>query len=177
MKKLFLVLLVVLCVMGLVVNAGAAEKKKGSGPMSSQDGCCSLCGGEGQHSHMEMFKHLGLDEKQASAVKAIHSKTRKEMIKRKADIQIAEIELKEILSSDTVDMAAAEAAVKKVEGMKSDMKMMHIKAMSEIKSNLNPEQKKKFSEMMGSGSMMGKAQCDMHGKGKGKMGGMHHDHQ
>lgn len=172
MKRLLVVVLAVLCVMGLVVGAGAMDKKKCDGGMPSHEGCrCG--GGEGAHPNMEMLKRLGLDAKQEAAVKAIHEKTQKEMIKRQADIKIAEIELREILAVDTVDMAAAAAAVKKLEGLKTDMKMMSIKSMEEVKSNLNPEQKKKIIEMVGRGPVMDHSKCDEHGKGKGEMG-MHH---
>ena len=87
---------------------------------------------------MEKLKALGLDEKQKEAVKAIHFRTKKEMVRNRADVQVAEIELKEILSKDPVDLNAAEAAVKKIEGVKSEMRMLHIKAMEEIKANLTP---------------------------------------
>ena len=192
MRKVFLFLLTVLFVMGLAVNSGAAEKEKSGahhGDMYKHEGGCG-CGGP--QSFMDMFKKLGLDEKQKEAVHAIHLRTMKEMIKKKADIKVANIELVEILSKDPVDMTAAEIAVKKSEGLKVEVKMMHIKAMEEIKSNLNADQKKEFSSMirhimmkremmkhgmgenmkhgmceegMGHGMGEGKCQCDMHGMG------------
>ena len=179
MRKVILVLLTVLFVMGLAVSSGAAEKEKGCpqhGDMYKHEGGCG-CGGS--HSFVDMFKKLGLDEKQKAAIKEIHFKTKKEIIRKKADIRVAKIELQEILSKDPVDMTAAETAVKKSEGLKAEMKMMHIKAMEEIKSNLNAEQKKEFSSMIGhmmmkremmrhgmmDGMREGKCQCDMHGMG------------
>jgi len=193
MRKVILVLLTVLFVVGLAVNSGAAEKAKSSAPhgdMYKHEGGCG-CGGP--HSIVDMFKKLGLDEKQKETVKAIHFRTKKEIIRKRADLQVAKIELQEILSKDPVDMTAAETSVKKSEGLKAEMKMIHIKSIEEIKSNLNAEQKKEFSSMirhimmkremmrhgMGHGMMegmgQGKCQCDMHGKGhmqeKGKMKG------
>src|SRR5208337_4658531 len=103
------------------------------------------CGCGGPHPFMGMFKKLGLDKKQMEAVHEIHLKTMKAVIQKKADIKVAKIELMEILSKDPVDMTAAETAVKKLEGLKTEMKMMHIKAMEERKSNLNAEQKEEFS--------------------------------
>jgi len=185
MRKAFLVLLSVLFVMGLAINSGAAEKEKGSAPHGGmykhEDGCG--CGG--QHEFMGMFKKLGLDKKQTEAVREIHLKTMKAMIQKKADVKVAKIELMEVLTKDPVDMAAAETAVKKLEGLKTEMKMMHIKAMEEIKSNLNAEQKEEFSsmirhmmmkhEMMRHGMKGGECECHMHGMGqmheKGQMKG------
>ena len=189
MKKLFLISLAVLFVMGLAVSSDAVVKKRGMGMragMSECDGSC-FC----DESRMEKLKALGLDEKQTEAVKAIHFRTKKVMIKSRADVQVAEIELKELLSKDPVDLQAAEAAVKKIEGLKSEMRMLHIKAMEEIKANLTPEQKKKFVSMMGMG-MMGhgkgmKRKCNMpgmdnmeemgHGQHDGETPPMQHRHK
>ncbi len=179
MRKAILVLFTLLLVMGLAVNSGAAEKEKGSAPhgdMYKHEGGCG-CGGT--HPFVGMFKKLGLDEKQKEAIRAIYFRTKKEIIRKKADLQVAKIELYEILSKDPVDMTAAETAVKKSEGLKTEMKMMHIKAMEEIKSNLNADQKKEFSsmmrhmmmkrEMMGDGMRHGMAEgecrCHMHDMG------------
>lgn len=165
MKKLFLISLAVIFVMGLAVSSDAVVKKKGAGRhgcMTASEGDCG-CGG----SPMERLKDLGLDEKQKEAVQAIHLRTKKEMVRKKADLQVAEIELKELLSKDPVDLNAAEAAVKKIEGMKSEKRMLHIKTMEEIKASLTPEQKKKFVSTMGMG--MGMGMCKK-GQGKGMKG-------
>jgi|SRR5208283_5274291 len=173
MRKVVLLVFAVILVMGLAFNAGAVEKSKSDcqrGMQMHGDDC----GCSGPDSHFAMFKKLGLDDKQKEAIHAIHLSTKKEMIKKKAEAQLAEIDLREMLSKDTVDLVAAEAAVKKVEGLKSDIKMLHIKAMEEIKSNLNAEQKKQFRsiaadmmmghKMMRHGMMMGGCECPMHGK-------------
>lgn len=181
MKKLAMVLFAVLFVMGLAVNSDAAAKESGGmhGGMSKHD---KGCGCAGSYSPMSMFKKLGLDEKQKEAVRAIHLQTKKTMIKKAADIKVAKIELQEILSKDPVDLAAAEAAVKKIENQRTEMKMMRIKAMEEVKSNLNPEQRKKFSEMMSFLSMKRHGrhgECRMHGE-MGTMkekGGAEHKHR
>ena len=111
-----------------------------------------------------MWKHLmglGLDEKQKEALKALHSKTMKDMTKRKADLQISVIELKDLLDKDPVDMKAVEAAAKKSGSLRTEMFLAHVKAHEEMKSILTPEQRKKLKEMMESGT----------GAGCGMMGG------
>ena len=172
MKRFFSVLVAFIFVMGLAVSSDAVVKKKGTGRhgcMTASEGDCG-CGG----SPMERLKDLGLDEKQKEAVQAIHMRTKKEMIRKKADVQVAEIELKELLSKDPVDLNAAEAAVKKIEGMKSEKRMLHIKTMEEIKAGLTPEQKKKFVSMTGTCMGMGMGMCGMgHGKGMQRGCGMH----
>lgn len=169
MRKAILVIFTLLFVMGLAISSDAVEKGMGGAPhdgMYKHEGGCG-CGGE--HHFIGMFKKLGLDKKQMTAVREIHLATMKDVIKKKADIKIAKIELMEILSKDPVDMTAAEAAVKKLEGLKTEMKMTLIKSMVEIKSNLNPEQKEKFSSMMR--HMMMKREMMRHGMKGGMRGG------
>jgi Spy/CpxP family protein refolding chaperone len=170
MKKLVLISLAVLFVMGLAVSSDAVVKKKGMGKRAAMAACGADCGCCG--SPMEKLKELGLDKKQKEAAEAIHLRTKKEMVRNRADVQVAEIELKEVLSKDPVDLKAAEAAVKKIEGVKSEMRMLHIKAREEMKANLTPEQKEKFISMTGmcSGMGMGMGMGRM-GHGKGMMGG------
>ena len=114
-----------------------------------------------------MWKHLmslGLDDKQKDALKALRSKTMKDMVKKKADMQIAGIELKDLLDKDPVDMKAVEASMKKNESLKTEMFLAHIKAREEMKSLLTPDQRKKLKDMMEAGP----------GAGCGMMGGMMH---
>jgi Spy/CpxP family protein refolding chaperone len=111
-----------------------------------------------------MWKHLmglGLDDKQKDALKALRSKTMKDMAKRMADIQIASIELKDLLDKEPVDMKSLEASVRKNGSLKMDMFLAHIKAHEEMKSILTPDQRKRLKEMMEAG----------HGAGCGMMGG------
>jgi Spy/CpxP family protein refolding chaperone len=105
-----------------------------------------------------MWKRLGLDDKQKDALKALRSKTMKDMVKRRADKQIAAIELNDLLGKDPVDMKAVEASVKKNASLKADMFLAHLKAREEMKSILTPDQRKRMKEMMESGrgcGMMG----------------------
>ena len=78
----------------------------------------------------------------------------KEKIRRTADMRIAQIELKDLLSQDPVDMKAVEAKVKQLEAMRTEMQLSHIKAMEECKAKLTPEQRKKLREMIEAGPMM-----------------------
>ena len=69
-------------------------------------------------------------------------------------MRIVQIELKDLLSQDPVDMKAVEAKVKQLEMMRSEMHLSHIRAMEDIRTKLTPEQRKKLSEMREAGPMM-----------------------
>lgn len=108
---------------------------------------------EAQRHMANHFMALNLDEQQKVIMGEIRSRMMKETIRRTADMHIAEIELKELLGADPVDMKAVEAKVKQLEMMKSDMHLSHIKAMENCKTKLTSEQRKKLKEMMETGSM------------------------
>lgn len=117
------------------------------------------CGMDGmmmdaEHHMSKIIKDLNLDDQQKAFMREIKSRMMKETIRRKADMHIAQIELKDLLMQDTVDMKAVEAKVKQLEAMKTEMQLSHIKAMEECKAKLTPEQRKKFREMMEAEPMM-----------------------
>lgn len=170
MKKLILLLSAAVLLLGLAVSSDAMSKK-GAGGMKKGMMEKQMCG---EHMMMEKLASLGLDDRQKEEIKGIHLKTKKEMIRKKADIQVAGIELKEILGRDTVDLQAAEAKVKQVESLKTEMKMTHIRTREEIKSRLTPEQRKKFNEMRGMCCLEGEdcGGCEMGGGMYGMRGGM-----
>jgi len=117
---------------------------------------------------------LGLDDKQKAEVNEIRSRVMKEMITKRAEEQVAEIELKDLLAKDPVDMKAAESKIRQIETLKAGMSISLISAREEIRSKLTPEQRKKMKEMMEPGHMMGAGgmmpcKCGMSG------GMMHHE--
>jgi len=137
---------------------------QGMGMMQGMEGMHGgMMGGE--HGMWKQLMSLGLDEKQTAALKALHNRTMKDMIRKTAEKQVAELELKDLMDRDQVDMKAVEAMVKKIESLETEMKLAHIRAHEEMKATLTPEQRKKLKEMKAGG----------HGPGCSMMGGMKHD--
>jgi len=147
MKKFTLIVAAV----SFVALATLAYGEMGGKGMASGMMCC--CGMDGkmmdaEHHMAKLIKDLNLDDQQKVFMGEIKSRMMKETIRRKADMHIAQIELKELLMQDTVDMTAVEAKVKQLEAMKTEMQLSHIKAMEECKAKLTPEQRKKLKEML-----------------------------
>ena len=118
------------------------------------------CGMDGQmmdaeHHMSKTLMGLNLDEQQKALIGEIKSRMMKETIRRMADMRIVQIELKDLLSQDPVDMKAVEAKVKQLEMMRTEMHLSHIKAIEDIRAKLTPEQRKKLREMIEAGPMMG----------------------
>lgn len=92
---------------------------------------------------------LGLDEKQKESIRTITTGARKDAIRKMADVRIARLELRELLIKDPVDLGAAEAKLKQIESLRTDLHLLRIKTLKEIKATLTPEQRQKFRANLG----------------------------
>ncbi|MEN6423160.1 MAG: periplasmic heavy metal sensor [Smithella sp.] len=109
----------------------------------------------GQIADMTGFKHpflmqmngLNLDEKQREALKKIENNISKEMIRKRADEQIAEIELQELLDKDTVDLKAVEAKLKQIETVKTEAQLIVIKFEENMKAKLTAGQREMLKKI------------------------------
>jgi Spy/CpxP family protein refolding chaperone len=128
--------------------------------------------GEGGHMMMKWMAPLGLDEKQTAEVKAIHFETMKETIKKRADMAVAEIELRELFLKEPADFKAVEAKVRQIEMLRGDIVILHMKAREETRSKLTAEQRKKFDALtaMPMDRSMPQMGCGMTGR-RGLFGG------
>ncbi len=120
---------------------------------------------------------LGLSDEQAKQLTQIFSQATKAGIKQRADIRIAELELRELLEADPVDMGQVEGKLKAIEGLRTTLRLSLIKAHEQAKGVLTPEQRQKLEGLhdrlagMMSPGMMG--MMEMMGEGgAGGMGGM-----
>jgi len=144
MYQLLLAVCVLCLSFALVTQSLAAEKGKRS------DGDKKCYGQhDGRHHQMwHLLMKLDLDANQEKEIREIRISTVKNMIRKKADLRIARLELRELLQKEPVDMAAVESHVKKMEKMRTSMILDTIKARQEIKSKLTPDQIKKLKELI-----------------------------
>jgi len=91
---------------------------------------------------------LGLSDDQVSKITPVHRELQKKMIRAKADLEIARIELKEIMAVKDFDLDKAAAQVKKIEDIKTGKHLEMLKSMKEVRSILTDEQFKKMKKMM-----------------------------
>jgi Spy/CpxP family protein refolding chaperone len=103
---------------------------------------------------------LDLDQKQKAGIWKIKTGLMKDMIRKKADLRIAALDLHELLHADKVDMNQVKAKVKEMEGLKSSMLLSGIEAAEAVKSKLTAEQRTKLEDMMES-----PPRCIMMGEG------------
>ncbi len=89
-------------------------------------------------------EELQLTPEQIQRLEALRSDFRKGAVKRSADLQAAELELKELLRGDAVDMAKVESQVKRIEALRGELRLARIKTIEEGKALLIPEQRKRL---------------------------------
>ncbi len=161
------VLLTVLLTLGLAVpafsNMDMGGHGEGHGHMAEMCSMCKMDGMDDMGGMMDKcLAHaakLGLSEDQLNKIKPIHRQMEKLEARFKADLKIAQIDLKEIMEVKNFDLEKATAQVKKI----GDIKTMHhiemMKYMHDIRAILNDEQFKKMHHMM-----HGKMEGHEHGK-------------
>ncbi len=90
---------------------------------------------------------LDLSEEQRDEIKDTLTAHQKDMIQRKADRELAEVELRELTMEDDPDLDAIEEQIKEIANLEAGMRYSRIKAMVDAKSVLTDEQKEKLKEL------------------------------
>ena len=88
--------------------------------------------------------HLNLSQEQRTAVRNINVTAMKQIIKNRADLQIAMFELHDILDEDPVNLQQVESRLKTIEKLRSSLHFTIISAREQMKSRLTPEQRKQL---------------------------------
>lgn len=91
---------------------------------------------------------MGLTDEQLMKMRPLHVEMQKKHARFKADLQIAEIELMEIMDVKDFDLGKASAAVIKVAEVKTAHHVEMLKAMKEMRTILTDDQFKKMKMMM-----------------------------
>jgi len=129
---------------------------------------------------VESYKErLGLNPEQAEKFAKVRSDYLKEVIKKRAEIQVAGVELSELLDQKKADLGQVEKKLRQLEDLKTDLTLSRIKTLFKTKDFLNEEQFEKLKtfsfRMMQHGAMMpGRMGRGMMGSGmmgSGMMGG------
>jgi len=119
---------------------------------------------------LDMKEQLGLSLQQVKTLRDLRTAFEKEAIQRGAEIRLAELELREALAQDNVDLGKTEALVKRIAGLRADLRIARLRTIEKGKGVLTPEQLAKFREAgheMARGGMGGRGMMG----GPGSMGG------
>ncbi|MBI3325368.1 MAG: Spy/CpxP family protein refolding chaperone [Nitrospinae bacterium] len=122
-------------IVGLLASgvAWAAWPARGEGPRGN---------GRPQGSGMIHLKQeLGLNDAQAMELRKLKSEEKKSAIRKRADLQIARLELHELLNASTVDEKAVSAKVKEVNDLQGSALRARVENRIALQKVLTPEQR------------------------------------
>lgn len=97
--------------------------------------------------YLMAVKGLDLTVDQRKKVRALKNGYIKASITSAADIEVAEVELRELLAADPVNLSRVKEKIKGIEAKKAEMRFFRIKSLEDLKKIFTPEQRKKFGEM------------------------------
>ena len=108
---------------------------------------------EAEHGGLEFFigmrDELELTDRQVEKLRALNSKIKKQAIRTRADLEVLEIELHDLLGVDKVDVEVVDAKIEKMGELQTKMHKARIHARLDAPKILTPEQLKKHREMKG----------------------------
>ena len=87
---------------------------------------------------------LGLSAQQVESLQKLQVDTRRAAIQRRANAEVAALDLGGLLRSDTVDMAKVEAKVREIEKLRADGRLERVRANEQGKAQLTAEQRDKL---------------------------------
>jgi Spy/CpxP family protein refolding chaperone len=138
---------------------GGGEKKEmmerglmGGGEMGMQG--IEMMEGHGAGMGHEMvgmmwaMNQLDLTAEQKKNIQQLKLKHQKEAIPLIGKIQMAGVELKEILLADPIDMGKAKEKIKEKHDTMTELEISHLFLVLQLKALLNPEQRQKLESMM-----------------------------
>jgi Spy/CpxP family protein refolding chaperone len=98
-----------------------------------------------------MLRHrekLGLTGEQTRSLERLRTDFEKEAIRKDADLRVAEMDLKSLRESQSVDMSKVEAKVREIERLRADLRLARIRAIEKGKEQLTADQRKKLQELI-----------------------------
>ena len=93
-------------------------------------------------------KDLNLSEEQVGKIKAIAIDYTKTRIRDKAEVKLAEVDVRAQVFDDKAELTSIESAMRKAESAKTTLRLDAVKAMRAAKAVLTPEQREKWQASM-----------------------------
>ncbi len=90
---------------------------------------------------------LGLTADQERSLRELRASFEKEAITRTSEIDVAELELKDLLEQDKVDLTKVGPQTKKVALLRADLRLARIKTIEAGKALLSSDQQEKFKRL------------------------------
>ena len=99
------------------------------------------------HTFRSLLRHareLGLSEEQVTKLKTLMTDYNKTRIRDKAEVKLAEVDVRTLAHDQKAEMSAIETAVHKSEAAQAKLRLDGIRAVREASATLTPEQREKW---------------------------------
>ena len=91
---------------------------------------------------------IGLTEDQEDQIRELQRGVRREQIRRDADLEIAEMDLEEVMDDDGANLDAIEQKMREVANLGVDARMAGMRLERDVMAILTPEQREDLEELM-----------------------------
>jgi len=126
-----------------MMGSGMMKNMMGSGMMKKCQGMMETSGSTGDiRTIIGHRDELDLTDKQTTALESIQSSLEKELIRRRAELQAAEMDLADLLEEDKVELSSVESKLKRIRKLQTEMRLSRIKAQLQARDLLDEEQRK-----------------------------------
>ncbi|MCI0705935.1 MAG: Spy/CpxP family protein refolding chaperone [Ignavibacteriae bacterium] len=102
----------------------------------------------GEPRRMEMEKRLNLSDDQRDQIQQLRTEFQKQQITQRGKIQLARIELRELLRADKPDKSAIEKKIQETSQLQAQQQIARVNHMLTVRNVLTPEQQKIMREEM-----------------------------
>ena len=116
----------------------------------------SNCPGEMASHVLANAEEIGLDENQENEIRALHRENRRAEIRRNAEIQIAEMDLDEMMGTEDLDLDAIEEKMHEIANDQVDGRMDRLRLDRSVSAVLTEAQRDELEEMQGARLILGR---------------------
>ena len=104
---------------------------------------------------LRLQDELKLTEEQVSKLSDLRDGYRRRWIRARADLQIANLDLRKSLREDAVNLEGVEKNIRDIEKMRADLRLERIRTIEAGKTLLSEDQRKQLQSLVRSGSRRG----------------------
>ena len=146
---------------GLVAELEAGDDMADAGP--AMHGGPGFGSGHGMRGGMRMRRGMRLDRMigqldltaaQREKLKLVREREARKAIQTRADIQLARLDLRQLMEADKPDQRSIEAQIDKIAALRTGLEKSRVATMLEIRASLTAEQQKKLKELREQGPQM-----------------------
>ncbi len=103
---------------------------------------------------VRMMEYLKLTADQRQKLEEVRDRQMRKAIRARADLQIAKLDLRALMRSESPDGRAIDAQIDKIAGLRASLRKSQVAAMLEARAVLTPEQPKQWRETTGRGPLI-----------------------